>query len=96
MAITETCRINLNPDYFKNYKILRIEKVYNPILMEKFSSELQRNLKKYANAKVCDLVSLLFYGHKDIKPVEVYGNEHGITRDNFNNRKYLNFHSNFH
>ena len=40
MAFTETCRCNLNPDYTKNYKILRIEKVYNPILMEKFSSEL--------------------------------------------------------
>ena len=56
MAIKETCRCNLNPDHSKNYKILRIEKVYNQILMEKFSSELQRNLKKYAN---CDLIMVL-------------------------------------
>ena len=31
--------------------------------MEKFSSELQRDLKKYTNARVCDLVSLLFFGN---------------------------------
>jgi hypothetical protein len=82
MAIKETCRCNLNPDHSKNYKILRIEKVYNQILMEKFSSELQRNLKKYANARVCDLVSLLFYGNQCLKPVEVYGHEHFFIRKN--------------
>ena len=37
-----------------------IDKVYNPIVFDKFKGELQRNLKKYQNKDIKELVKPLF------------------------------------
>jgi hypothetical protein len=63
MAIAETCPSD------PMIKIMGIQKIHNPILFERFTSELKRTMKKYQNAKVCDLVSLLFFGNKKLRPL---------------------------
>lgn len=43
-------------------KVLKIEKIYNQIIFDKFKGELQRNLRKYPNKSIWDNVKLLFNG----------------------------------
>jgi hypothetical protein len=61
-----------------NYKIVKIQKIYNPNIMDKFSSELKRCLRKYPRTRVYDLLQLLFHGTKSTKPIEIYASEFGL------------------
>ena len=47
---------------------MKIEKIYNPTIFDKFAGELKRTLKKYPAASVWDLAKLLFHGSNNTLP----------------------------
>ena len=59
-------------------KIIKIEKIYNPTIFDKFSGELRRTLKKYPNGSVWDLTRLLFHGSNNTKPSQIYASDYGL------------------
>ena len=48
-----------------------IEKFYNPEVFHNFKEELQRNLKRYPDRSIWDMVKLLFVGTRSTDPLIV-------------------------
>jgi hypothetical protein len=61
-------------------KVIQIEKIYNPIIFDKFKGELQRNLRKYPHKSIWDIVKFLFNGSRSTDPMVVLNSEYGIDQ----------------
>lgn len=61
-----------------NGNIIKIEKIYNPTIFDKFTGELRRTLKKYPLSSVWDLTRLLFHGSNQTKPSQIYASDYGL------------------
>ena len=61
-----------------NLKIVKIEKIFNPCIFEKFTGELKRTLKKHPEKNQWDMVKLLFHGSGQTPPVDIYASEYGL------------------
>lgn len=59
-------------------RIIKIEKIYNPTIFDKFTGELKRTLKKYPQCSVWDLTKLLFHGSNNTKPSDIYTSDYGL------------------
>ncbi|TNV73266.1 hypothetical protein FGO68_gene4052 [Halteria grandinella] len=59
-------------------RIIKIEKVYNCVLYEKFMNEFKRMLRKYPNLQVTDMVKHLFHGTRATSPKQIYETEDGL------------------
>jgi hypothetical protein len=58
--------------------IIKIEKIYNCVIYEKFITEFKRMLKKYPNLKIDDILKHMFHGSRDTEPHLIYGSEAGL------------------
>ena len=73
-----------NPDggfrstYKPEGKSIKIEKIYNPVVFDKFTGELQRMLKKYPSKSTWELVKLMFHGSTGTDPKIIYESEYGL------------------
>lgn len=61
-----------------NKKILKLEKIYNPCIFEKFTGELKRTFKKHPEKNQWDMVKLLFHGSGQTPPMDIYDSEYGL------------------
>ncbi len=61
-----------------NAQIIRIEKIYNCVIYEKFMNEFKRMLRKYPNKNVNDIMKHLFHGSKNTSPALIYESEDGL------------------
>ena len=59
-------------------KVLKIEKIMNSNIFDKFTLELRKTLKKYPSKKSWDLIKLLFHGSKNTSPEIIYSTEYGL------------------
>ena len=62
----------------KEPQIIKIEKIVNCVVYEKFLNEFKRMLKKYPHKKVTDIMKHLFHGCKQTDPKLIYGSEDGL------------------
>ena len=58
--------------------IVKIEKVRNCVVYEKFIGEFKRMMRKYPNKKVTDIMKHLFHGCKQTDPKLIYSSEDGL------------------
>jgi hypothetical protein len=58
-------------------QIIKIEKIYNCVVYEKFINELKRLLRKYPNKKLPDMMKHLFHGTNATDPKLIYESEDG-------------------
>lgn len=58
-------------------QIIKIEKILNCVVYEKFVNEFKRTLKKYPNKQVSDIVKHLFHGSLT-DPQLIYASENGL------------------
>ena len=61
-----------------NYRIIKIEKVYNCVIYEKFVNELRRMIRKYPQRNINDIVKHLFHGCRGTDPKLIYEGEDGL------------------
>ena len=61
-----------------NGRIIRIEKIHNVVLYEKFMNEFQRMLRKYPNLQIKDMMKHLFHGTRATSPKQIYTTEDGL------------------
>jgi len=70
------------PSYYKNPgnqpRIVKIEKMYNCIIYEKFINEFKRMLRKYPQKNVHDIMKHLFHGTRATDPKLIYASEDGL------------------
>lgn len=59
-------------------RIIKIEKVYNCVLYEKFMNEFKRMLRKYPKLQVTDMVKHLFHGTRATAPKLIAETEDGL------------------
>ena len=59
-------------------KIVRIEKIFNCVIYEKFINEFKRMLRKYPQKNVKDLMKHLFHGTRSTDPTMIYKSEDGL------------------
>ena len=52
----------------KTLKVTNVQKVFNSSIFDKFTLELKKNLRKYPDKKIWDLMKLLFHGSKTTDP----------------------------
>ncbi|CDW84239.1 poly adp-ribose polymerase member 14-like protein [Stylonychia lemnae] len=58
--------------------ILRIEKIYNCVIYERFVNEYKRMLRKYTNLQPSQILKHLFHGTKETQPQLIYESETGL------------------
>ena len=58
--------------------IIKVERIINSIIFDKFKCELQRTLRKYPDKSLFEIVKLLFHGTKSVAPSEIYSGEYGL------------------
>ena len=58
--------------------IVKIEKIYNCVIYEKFMNEFKRMLRKYKDLQINDMLKHLFHGSRQTKPDLIYGSEDGF------------------
>jgi poly [ADP-ribose] polymerase 10/14/15 len=58
--------------------VIKIEKIWNPSIFDRFSGELRRTLKKYPYKRLCDIMKLLFHGTSKTDPKIICGDEYGL------------------
>lgn len=61
-----------------NYRIIKIEKIYNCVIYEKFCNELRRMIRKYPQKNINDIVKHLFHGCRGTDPKIIYEGEDGL------------------
>ena len=59
-------------------RVLKIEKMFNPTIFDKFAGELRRQLKEYPGASVWDITRLLFHGSNQTTPSQIYASDYGL------------------
>jgi hypothetical protein len=59
-------------------RIIKIEKMYNCIIYEKFINEFKRMLRKYPMKNVHDIMKHLFHGTRTTDPKLIYASEDGL------------------
>lgn len=59
-------------------QVIKIEKIYNCVIYEKFMNEFKRMLRKYKDLKINDIVKHLFHGSRQTEPHLIYGSEDGL------------------
>ena len=83
-AFFATSEGKYNPDmgnvsrYIPKSKTIKIEKIYNPVIFDKFAGELRRTLIKYPSKSTWDLVKLMFHGSGTTDPKLIYSGEYGL------------------
>jgi len=65
-------------NYVPEHKVVKVEKIFNESIFEKFTLELRKNLQKYPNKSTWDLVRLLFHGTSGTAPKDVYTSDYGL------------------
>lgn len=68
----------LQPAANKEPTIIKIEKVYNCVIYERFINEFKRMLKKYPHKKTKDIMKHLFHGSNVTDPKLIYESELGL------------------
>lgn len=58
--------------------VIKIEKIYNCVIYEKFINEFKRMLRKYKDLKINDMLKHLFHGSRGTQPDLIYGSEDGF------------------
>jgi len=56
----------------QNFNNLKIEKIYNPQVFDRFTSELKRTLLKNPRQKIQDMVKFLFHGTSMTDVAKIY------------------------
>ena len=59
-------------------QIVKIEKIHNVVLYEKFMNEFQRMLRKYPHMLIEDMMKHLFHGTRATGPEQIYSTEDGL------------------
>lgn len=59
-------------------QIVRVEKVHNAVLYEKFMNEFQRMLRKYPHMLIEDMMKHLFHGTRATAPKQIFSTEDGL------------------
>ncbi len=58
--------------------VIKVEKVFNCVVYEKFINEYKRMLKKYKNKNTTDIMKHLFHGCNATDPKMIYESEDGL------------------
>ena len=61
-----------------NAQIIRVEKIFNCMVYDKFINEFKRMLKKYQNKTTNDIMKHLFHGCNQVDPKLIYSSEDGL------------------
>lgn len=68
----------VGPGHGRQANIIKIEKIYNCVIWEKFINEFKRMLRKYPQKKVNDIMKHLFHGTRAADPKLIYASEEGM------------------
>jgi hypothetical protein len=71
-----------------NGKIIKIEKITNCVIYDRFINEFKRMIRKYPNKKTTAIMKHLFHGPNQTKPELIYGSEDGLDIRFSNNGAY--------
>lgn len=70
--------LKLNKAHGNAGNIIKIEKIYNSVIYERFINEFKRMQRKYPNKKINDMMKHLFHGSRTTDPKLIYGSEDGL------------------
>lgn len=62
----------------KYSQVVRIQKVYNKLVYQKFIFELQTMLARYPDKKISELMHHLYHGSKQAQPKFIYESDSGL------------------
>ena len=68
----------MGPGNGRQANIVKIEKISNCVVWEKFINEFKRMLRKYPQKKVNDIMKHLFHGTRAAEPKMIYASEEGL------------------